>query len=159
MGRIAVSVGATLVALAFCFSTVERWLVTRRRHDLAWAGALAMFAVAAAALALGAGLGWSGPVFRVFYLFGAVLNVPFLALGTVYLLAGVRVGDRVALALGLLGAFSVGVVVTAPFTAPIPTATLVQGSKVFGVLPRVLAAVGSAGGALVILGGAILSMW
>jgi hypothetical protein len=158
MGRIAVSVGATLVALAFALSTFERWLARHRRHELAWSGALALFVVAAAALATGAGLGWTGSVFRVFYLFGAVLDVPFLALGTVYLLWGARIGDRVALALGLLGAFAVGVIVTAPFRAPIPVDTLVQGSKVFGILPRVLAAVASAAGAIFIVGGALYSI-
>jgi len=158
MGRTAVSVGAALVALAFAGSTFERWLARRRRQELAWSGALALFVVAAGALAAGAGLGWNGPTFRIFYLFGAILNVPFLALGTVYLLWGRRVGDRAALGVGLLGAFAVGVIVTAPFRAPIPPHTLVQGSKVFGVLPRVLAGVASAGGALVILAGAVWSV-
>ena len=138
MGRTAVSVSAALVALAFACSTFERWLARRRRHELAWSGALLLFVVAAASLAVGAGLGWDGPTFRVFYLFGAILNVPFLALGTVYLLWGPRVGDRAAVGLGMLGAFAVGVVVTAPFTAAIPRHTLVQGSHVFPVLPRVL---------------------
>lgn len=158
MGRIAVSVGAALVALAFACSTFERWLQRRRRHELAWSGALALFVVAAAALAYGAGVGWGAPSFRAFYAFGAILNVPFLALGTVYLLWGTRAGDRTALALGLLGAFALGVVVTAPLHGPIPRHTLVQGSAVFGVAPRVLAAVASAGGALVILGGALWSI-
>src|SRR5450755_3938069 len=108
MGRTAVSVSAALVALAFACSTFERWLARRRRHELAWSGALAFFVVAAASLAAGAGPGWNVAIFRVFYLFGAVLNVPFLALGTVYLLFGTRVGDRAALAVGLLGAFAVG---------------------------------------------------
>lgn len=158
MGRTAVAVGAALVALAFAFSTFERWMARRRRHELAWSGALALFVVAAVALAAGAGLGWNGPTFRVFYLFGAILNVPFLALGTVYLLWGARIGDRVALGLGLAGAFAVGVIVTAPFRAPIPPHTLVQGSQVFGVLPRVLAGGASAGGAFLILGGALWSI-
>jgi len=158
MGRTAVAVAATLVALAFACSTFERWLARRRRHELAWTFALALFVVAAAALAAGAGLGWDGATFRVFYLFGAILDVPFLALGTVYLLLGPRTGDRAALAVGLLGAFAVGVVVTAPFSAAIPAHTLVQGSKVFPVLPRVLAGVASAGGALVIVAGSVWSI-
>ena len=158
MGRVAVSVSAALVALAFACSTFERWLARRRRHELAWTAALALFVVAAAALAVGAGLGWTGPTFRVFYLFGAILNVPFLALGTLYLLAGTRVGDRVALALCLLGAFAVGVVVTAPLTHPIPHHTLVQGSHVFGPLPRVLAGVASGAGATFIVAGAAWSI-
>jgi hypothetical protein len=158
MSRTAVSVAAALVALAFALSTFERWLAGRKRHELAWSGALGLFVVAAGALATGAGVGWDAPTFRLFYLFGAILNVPFLALGTAYLLWGRRTGDRIALALGLAGAFAVGVVVTAPFRAPIPRDTLVQGSRVFGVLPRVLAGVASAGGAVVILGGALWSI-
>lgn len=158
MGRTAVAVAATLVALAFAMSTFERWLSRRRRQELAWSGALALFVVAAAALTVGAAVGWGGATFRVFYLFGAILNVPFLALGTVYLLAGRRVGDRVAVGLLMAGTFAVGVVVTAPFRAPVPADHLAQGSAVFGVLPRVLAGVASAGGAVVILGGAVWSM-
>jgi len=131
MGRVAVSVSAALVALAFACSTFERWLARRRRHELAWSGALALFVVAATALAVGAGLGWTGPTFRVFYLFGAILDVPFLALGTVYLLAGRHTGDR---------------------------HTLVQGSHVFGALPRVLAGVASGVGATFIVLGAAWSI-
>ena len=42
---------------------------------------------------IGASLGWNEWNFKLFYLSGAVLNVPFLALGTVYLLAGPHIGD------------------------------------------------------------------
>ena len=72
------AVGAALVALAFCFSTFERWLAHHRRHELAWSGSLLLFALASGSLAVGAGGGWNGPVFRLFYLFGAIANVPFL---------------------------------------------------------------------------------
>ena len=61
---------------------LERWLVRRRPHELAWTISLLMFAVASAALWLAEAGGWSGPTFRAFYLFGAILNVPWLALGT-----------------------------------------------------------------------------
>jgi hypothetical protein len=152
-----VAVAASLVALAFALFTFERWLARRRRYDLAWTVALGLFALAAAALAAGAQAGWSGGTFRVFYLFGAIVNVPVLALGTVYLLADRRAGDGAALGVALFCAFAAGVVVIAPFRAPLPVNQLAQGSKVFGPLPRVLAALGSAGGAIVIFGGAAWS--
>jgi hypothetical protein len=155
----AVATAAALVALAFALSTFDRWQARRRRHEAAWSVALLIFAVAAGALAAGAQGGWTGPVFRVFYLFGAIVNVPVLALGTVYLLAGEGPGDRVAVAVGLFAAFAAGVVVTAPFTRSLPADELAQGSRVFGPLPRVLAAVGSAGGAVVIFAGAAWSGW
>src|SRR2546423_3550507 len=89
----ATAIAAALVALAFSMSTFERWLARRRRHELAWSASLLMFSVAAAALAAGAAGGWNGIWFRIFFFFGAIANVPFLALGTIYLLAG-RAGPR-----------------------------------------------------------------
>ncbi len=154
-----VAVAAGLVALAFGMCTFERWLARGRRHELAWTLALAAFALAAAALAAGAQGGWDGPTFRVFYLFGAIVDVPVLALGTVYLLAGRPAGDRSALGVALLVAFAAGVVVSASFRAPLPRNELVQGSKVFATLPRLLAALASAGGAVVIFAGAAWSAW
>jgi hypothetical protein len=149
---------ASLVALAFALSTFERWLARRRRHELAWTVALAMFCLAAAALGAGVGVRWNGPVFRTFYFFGAIANVPFLALGTVYLLAGPGRGDRWAAAIALVVAFAAGVVAVAPLRHAVPQGALVpQGSDVFGAFPRVLAAVASAGGALVVFGGAAWS--
>ncbi|MDQ6615451.1 MAG: hypothetical protein M3083_12080, partial [Actinomycetota bacterium] len=154
-----VAVAAAMVGVAFGLSTLERWFARRRPHELAWSAALAMFAVAAGALAFGAQAGWSGPVFRVFYLFGAIADVPVLALGTVYLLAGRRAGGVAAVGVAVACAFAAGVVVMAPFRAPLPVDQLAQGSLVFGPLPRVLAAVASAGGAVVIVAGAVLSAW
>jgi len=154
----ALASAAALVALAFALSAFERWLAKRRRHELAWSIALLLFSLAAAALGVGVGVGWSEPVFRVFYFFGAVANVPFLALGTVYLLAGSGRGDRWAAGVALAVAFAGGVVAVAPLRHPVPSGVLVpQGSDVFGVLPRVFAAVFSGGGALVVFGGAAWS--
>jgi hypothetical protein len=155
----AAAVAAALVALAFGLSTFERWLAGHRRHELAWSAALAMFAVAAGALAAGAQGGWSGPVFRVFYLFGAIVNVPVLALGTTYLVAGQRRGDQAAALVAVGAAFAAGVVVTTPFTHALPPDQLAQGSRVFGPLPRILAAVSSGGAATVIFAGAAWSAW
>ncbi|HEX8769803.1 MAG TPA: hypothetical protein VF711_03430 [Acidimicrobiales bacterium] len=140
-------------------STFERWWSGRRRHELAWSVSLAMFTLGSAALWLGAANGWSPIVFRAFYLFGAILNVPFLALGTVYLLGGRRWGDRVGAGLAMGTTFAIGVLVASPLRAPVPAHELPQGSDVFGALPRILAAVASALGALVVVGGAVWSAW
>lgn len=153
----ALAAAAALVATAFAMSTFERWLAARRCHDLAWSLALAMFAVASLALAAGAALGWGPLTFRLFYFFGAIANVPVLALGTVYLLGGRRRGDPTAVAVGLFVAFAAGVVAVAPLTGPLPRDELARGSEVFDPLPRVLAAVASGAGASVVLAGAAWS--
>lgn len=159
MLQTALATGASLVSLAFALSTFERWLARRRRHELAWSVSLLQFSLASAALAAGAGLGWSGTWFRLFYLFGAITNVPFLALGTVYLLGGERRGDVCAAVVALLAAFAAGVLTMAPLTGAIPRDTLPQGSEVFGALPRVMAAVASGVGATVVIAGAVWSAW
>ena len=158
MGTTAAAVGAMLVAFAFGLSTFERWLARRRRHELAWTAALALFALAAGALAAGATLGWNDVTFRVFYFAGAIADVPLLALGTIYLLAPERAG-RFAAGVGLGTAFAAGVLAVAPFTHPVPSHRLPQGRAVFGAVPQVLAGVGSGAGALVVLGGALWSAW
>src|SRR5882757_6126256 len=105
---------ATAVATLFAEATFKRWRQGRRPHEAAWTVALALFALASAALATGASTGWDRGVFRVFYLLGAVLNVPWLALGTVYLLAGTTAGRRAETALILFSGFAVGVMLSAP---------------------------------------------
>jgi hypothetical protein len=150
---------AMLVAFAFSCCTGERWLRRRRRHDAAWTVAMACFAIGAGAFFLATATGWTSPLFRVFYLFGGVLTVPVLSLGTCYLLGSRRVADRLALGVALAGAFAAGVIVTAPLRVPLQPDRLNEGKEVFGVLPRLLAAVGSGVGALVVIVGALWSAW
>lgn len=122
---------------------------------------LALFAVGAGALWYAESAGWGAGAFRVFYLAGAILNVPWLALGTVYLLLSKQLGDRVRAWLTLLSGFAAGVVLFAPLQQEIDASggDLPAGKEVFGVAPRVLAAVGSGVAALVIAAGAIWSVW
>jgi FtsH-binding integral membrane protein len=153
----ALAAGASVVALAFSLSTLERWLERREPHQLAWTVAFGLFLAAAVCLWWGAADRWTGLAFRLFYLFGAIANVPVLALGTVYLVGSRRQGDRAAIAVIVFCAFSAGVIAAAPFTHAVPPHRLPQGSDVFGALPRILAAVGSGAGALVVIAGAAWS--
>lgn len=148
---------ATAVATLFAQATLVRYTRNRRPHELAWTIALAMFALAAVALALGTSTGWDNGTFRVFYLFGAILNVPWLALGTLYLLAGETAGRRVQWGLVLITGLAAGVLLTAPMEPVAGSVAIPVGKEVFGVLPRVLAAIGSGVAAVVIIGGAIWS--
>lgn len=155
----ALAAAAALVAVAFGLSTFDRWLRRRRRHDMAWSVAMALFALAAGALWWAEARGWSPTSFRLFFVIGAVVNVPWLALGTIYLLAGQRVGDVVARWLLVFSGFAVGVVITAPTKVPVPDTGLPKARDLFGPVPRILAAVGSALPALVIFLGAAWSAW
>ncbi len=148
---------ATLIALAFGLSTWDRWLRRRRPHELAWTISLLLFAIGAGSLWWAESRGWSLLSFRLFFLTGAVLNVPWLALGTVYLLLGPRIGRVTRSWVVALSAFAIGAVLTAPTKTQIVSDEFPTAKEVFGVAPRVLAAVGSAVPALFIIGGAIWS--
>ena len=157
--NVALAAAATLVATAFAIATFDRWQRRRRPHEGAWALSLVFFALGSFALWWAEARGWSLASFRLFFLAGAVLNVPWLALGTVYLLAGPRVGDRVRTWLIALSGAAVGVVFTAPAsTSDLSGVELPKGSDLFGVAPRVFAAVGSGVAAIVIIGGAVWSI-
>jgi hypothetical protein len=74
------------VSGAFAFLLFRQWKARRRLSQLAWGVALAQYAVASLAVAYGVTQGWDATLYRTFYLFGAMLNVPWLALGSIALL-------------------------------------------------------------------------
>jgi hypothetical protein len=147
---------ATAVATLFAQATLVRFTRDHRAQDRAWTIALALFALASAALATGVSTGWDNGTFRVFFLLGAILSVPWLALGTVHLLARPSIGRRSERVLVFLSGLAAGVLLAAPMETVHGTAIPV-GKDVFGVFPRVLAAVGSGLGATVIIVGAVVS--
>lgn len=149
---------AVVVSTLFAQNMLVRYTAGHRPQHRAWAIALAMFALASVALASGTATGWDNGTFRVFYLLGAVLNVPWLAMGTVYLLARETVARRVHWGLVLFSGFATGVLLSCPMDTVHGTAIPV-GKDVFGALPRILAAVGSGVAATVIIVGALVSAW
>ncbi len=150
---------AGLIACAFTLSSLDRWLRRRAPHELAWTVAMALFAVASLALWWAESTGWTMLVFRVFFLCGAVLNVAWLSLGTIYLLAGKRLGDISRTLLIAMTGLATGVIVTSPAKTAIVANEFPTGREVFGIFPRILAVVGSGVPALIIIMGALFSTW
>ncbi len=149
---------ATAVATIFAQATGVRWSRSKAPQQGAWTFALALFALASAALAVGASTEWDDGTFRVFYLLGAILNVPWLALGTIYLLYGRPWGNRVRAALLVFTGVAIGTMLSTPIHGVIdPVGGIPVGKDHFDALPRILAASGSGVGALVVFGGAIWS--
>ena len=149
---------ATAVATVFAQATGVRYSRTKAPHQGAWTFALALFALASAALATGASTGWDEGTFRVFYLLGAIVNVPWLALGTVYLLAGRSVGRTVRSGLLVFTGLAIGVMLSTPIHGTIvPDGGIPVGKDHLDALPRALAGIGSGLGAVVVFAGAAWS--
>ena len=95
-----------LTAALFAALLVNQYSVRRAPYQLAWAVGAAAFAAAAGAEALAASFGWSEPLYRVWYLTGAVWTAGWLGLGTAFLLGKTRFGYTFAVSLFLAGLFT-----------------------------------------------------
>jgi len=148
---------ATAASAAFAIAVLRQYAARRRTHQLAWGVSLAMFALASLALTIGVTAGWTPVGFKVYYLFGAMLNVPWLALGTVSLLA--RPLARRAYQAGLVLFTAAGTVLLAlaEVAGPDLTARVPEGKAFLPVPVRVLAVLGNTVGTLVVVGGAVAS--
>jgi hypothetical protein len=103
---ILITVVTTLLAAAFSLLLLDQWLARRHAFQAIWALGMAFFAVAASCEALAAIDGWSEPVYRVWYLTGAVWTAGWLGLGTAFLLGRTRFGFSFAVCLLLAGLFT-----------------------------------------------------
>ncbi len=160
MNELTISLAAftSLVALVFALVTTDRWHRRRLTHHSAWATAMSLFAIGSFALWWATSTGWSNGIFRVFFTAGAILNVSWLALGSIALLAGDRIALPLRRMLALFSAFAIGVMAVAPTTAPFVADEFPRARDHFGALPRTLAAVGSGVPALIIMLGALWSI-
>ena len=152
---------AAMVSGIFGWILLRQWWTRRRPHQIAWAVALAMFGTASLAAAAGLLVGWSGGWFRTYYLFGAVINVPVLGLGTTYLLASRRWANVAAVVVVGFSALAIVVVFS---TSLLPRAgaelaghDIPHGSAVMPVAVRTMARYYSFVGFVVVVGGALWS--
>lgn len=94
---------ATGVSAVFAWRLLQRYRQRGRTPaTLYWSVSLAMFSLASLMLLVGVVVGWASWSFRLFYLFGAVLNVPWLALGNIAINARRRVPTVVTGAVALV---------------------------------------------------------
>lgn len=145
---------SALAALAATFFAADLWrdhLEKPRPHITSYAVGMTMFAIATWCLFVGVTFGWTGGVYRLFFLFGAVLNIPFLALGSMFLVVGRRSGHTMAVALGGLTAISTTLVLTVAFQQELPDDGIPHDMFATGFGPRLFAIIGGAAGATILM--------
>ena len=76
---------AAVVSTLFAVLLLRQYAKKRRVQQLAWGVSMAMFALASYVVMYGTSQGWDPTSYKIFYLFGAMLNVPWLALGSIAL--------------------------------------------------------------------------
>jgi hypothetical protein len=96
----------SILALLFSIALFDQWWERRGGFQLIWALGMLFFGLAAGAEAVAAASGWNEPLYRVWYLTGAIWTAGWLGLGTAYLLGRTRFGYTFAVCLVAAGVFT-----------------------------------------------------
>jgi len=104
--NVVLPLASSLLSFAFAALVGDQWLRRRQPYQLVWTVGLLWYGISAGTEFLGSALGWSEPLYRTWYLIGAVYVAGWLGLGTVYLLARTRFGYAFAASLLLAGLFT-----------------------------------------------------
>lgn len=160
---------AVLLALAgaavagiFAVQLLRQYLARRRHHALAWGLSLSLYTIGMVVLAVGFAFGWAPVTYGTYWLTGALLNVPLLAIGQLHLIAPrmavlwwtlAGLFTVWAIAALALSAFDVGALQAATAEGGIPEgADVLAGSLAYTILrPFTIF------GALVVVGGTLWS--
>ena len=93
----------SILAFLFALLLLDQWLERRHGFQAVWCFGMVCFGLGAGAEAVAAMNGWNEPLYRVWYLTGAVWTAGWLGLGTAFLLGRTRFGYTYAVLLLLSG--------------------------------------------------------
>ena len=158
----ALALVAAVTASVFFGDLLRSYRSAPRPHTAAYMAGIGLFAMATWALFIGTATGWTSASYRVFFLFGAIINIPVLALGSMFLVVGRRAGHLMLLLMFPFLAISIPMTVAQPFDAgPLLSGGVPRGQdlwlEVFG--PRLWAAIGGGMGAIILILLAVVSVF
>ncbi|MHB8613274.1 MAG: hypothetical protein ACYDAL_12720 [Candidatus Dormibacteraceae bacterium] len=148
---------AGVVGGAFAAVVARQYMSRRKPYQAVWAVALAMFAAAAFFETAGEAVGWSDPTYKGYYLFGGLLNVGWLGLGSLLLLTSPRAGRIATIVMVVISVIALAAVLVA-HTDPNLLKAQVPARGAIDV-PVILPLVTNLGGSLLLIGGAAWSAW
>ena len=96
----------SVLALGFSAALLDQWHERRGGFQLIWAIGMLFYGIASGTEAIAGATGWNEPLYRTWYLTGALLTAGWLGLGTAFLLAKTRFGYAFAFCLFLAGLFT-----------------------------------------------------
>jgi len=160
--NIVVPAVTTVVSVVFAALVLARWAQRRHLNSLLWGIGLLMFAVGTAMELLYGLAGWQPWVFRLWYLFGAVLVAAYLGMGTAYLLmhGKIRWVAHALMALLLIGSvYAAYRVFSVPLDPTQMIAGELSGSAITVKSVRLITPFFNSLGVILLVGGAIYSSW
>ncbi len=97
---------SSTLSFVFALFLLDQWLERRRPYQLIWTIGMVWYGISAGTEFWGGAFGWSEPLYRTWYLIGAVYVAAWLGLGTMYLLGKTRFGYGAAISFVLAGLFT-----------------------------------------------------
>ena len=153
-------------ALSFVFAALifRRYLARRGPHLLLWSVGMVFYGIGGFCEGYYGAFGWSPLIFRLWYLFGAILVAAWLGQGTVYLLARRKWANALMVILGVGSLYGLVRVFGAELDPGLMTTSVHTGSELSGhaiVTPgvRSLTPFFNLYGTLTLVGGALWSAW
>ena len=150
----------TVVAVAFFRVLWGHW---RRnpssRYVMWWMIGVGLYGLGTLTEALTTIFGWSEPVFRTWYIAGALLGAGPLAQGTVYLLLSKRTADRLAVAMVTYVSIAAAFVVATPLLYELAEPNRLSGDVMAWQWVRLFSPLVNLYAVVFLIGGAIWSAW
>jgi hypothetical protein len=155
---------SSVISFVFAFLLFRRYLVRRGPHLLLWGIGMVFYGIGGFCEAFYGILGWNPLIFRLWYLFGAILVAAWLGQGTVYLLARRTWAHGLMVLLALGSLYGVIRVFGAELDPSLMTTSVHTGSELSGhaiVTPGVrgLTPIFNLYGTVTLVGGAFYSAW
>ena len=153
-----------IISFVFAFFVFRRYLRRRGLHLLLWGIGMVFYGLGSFCEAYYGLLGWNPLIYRLWYLFGAILVAAWLGQGTVYLLASRRWANALMLLLAIGSLYGLVRVFSAQLNPSLMTAGVHTGSELSGsaiVTPgvRTLTPFFNLYGTVTLVGGAAWSAW
>jgi hypothetical protein len=149
---------STLISATFALLLAVQFAWRRKPYQLIWAFSLAFYAIGVFAEYQARRAGWSGPLYRAFYLFGGLYVAAYLGMGTVFLLCPPRLARTLLLWLVLASCYGALRALSAPLDLSLlPANGEPGGVRIMPQDVRVVAIVLNTFGTVALIGGALAS--
>jgi hypothetical protein len=153
-----------VISFIFAFFVLKRYFERKRAHLLLWGIGTIFYGIGGFCEFYYGAFGWNALVFRMWYLFGAILVAAWLGQGTVYLLAKRKLANTLMIILGIGSLYALFKIATAQLDPTLMigeghTGAELSGHAIITDGVRVLTPFFNIYGTATLVGGAAYSAW
>lgn len=159
-----IPLSSSVISFIFAFFVLKRYAKRKRAHLLLWGIGTIFYGIGGFCEFYYGAFGWNAFVFRLWYLFGAILVAAWLGQGTVYLLAKRKWAQTLMFILGVASLYAVFKVFGAALDPSLMigkghTGAELSGHAITSGGVRILTPFFNIYGTFALVGGAIYSAW